>query len=801
LIDVPGTAWTLVPGEIVAHYRVISPIASGGMGQVYLAEDVRLGRKLALKVLEPRADPDDARTSRFEREARAISALNHPNIITIYDTGEVRGQRFIATEFIDGFTLRSLLGRGRIELRRALAIAMQMAEGLAVAHAAGVVHRDLKPENVMVRADGQVKVLDFGLAKVTGSDLLRQASEDATRRFETAEGQIMGTLRYMSPEQARGEETDSRTDVFALGVVLYEMLAGKPPFAGGSGADVISALILSEPAPLTHVPSELDRLVRTALRKHKGERYQSCAQLRDDLRTLLRTFDADGDTAQLPTPAVEPRSPTPSGGSLATPDRRSDSGSRGIGRRRRARRGIDSIAVLPLVNESGDRELDYLCDGLTERLINSLSPLPRLRVMARSTVFRYRSAVVDPRAVGHELEVRAVLLARVVRRGEALGVSAELVDTADGSQLWGAVLNRSAADLPSLEAEIARELTLALRLRLSRDQQRRLAKRHTASPAAYQLYLRGQYLANARTGQALREAQQLFEHAIVEDPDFALAYAALAGCQSLIAVNLRPSTVGATIRLAREAAHKALALDETLAEGHASLAFITFRFDWDWPRAEAEFARAIELNPGHAPTRQWHAMFLASRSRFDAALAEMQAALDLDPLSVVIQTGVGRILHFARRFDEALAQYDHVLRINPAYAQAYLDQSLTRLALGDHPGTRASLDRAEAASAGLSTVLLLRGLCAVREGCSEEGRRILGELESRHASGSAGVDDLALLAAALGDWDRALPWLKDACSRRAPFLGYVDVEPAMAPFRQHPGSRALLRQHGFDAIP
>jgi TolB-like protein/Tfp pilus assembly protein PilF len=784
----------------VAHYRVISPIASGGMGQVYLAEDVRLGRKLALKVLEPRPEPDEARTRRFEREARAISALNHPNVITIYDTGEVRGQRFIATEFIDGLTLRSLLGRGRIELRRALGIAMQMAEGLAVAHAAGVVHRDLKPENVMVRADGQVKVLDFGLAKVTGSDLLRQASEDATRRFETAEGQVMGTLRYMSPEQARGEETDSRTDVFALGVVLYEMLAGRPPFAGTSGADVISALIMSEPPPLTHVPSELDRLVRTALRKDKAQRYQSCAQLRDDLRRLLRTFDADGDTAPLPMPAVDPGSPTPHGVVIATPDRRSDSGAPATGRRR-GRRGIDSIAVLPLVNESGDRELDYLCDGLTERLINSLSPLPRLRVMARSTVFRYKSAVVDPRAVGHELEVRAVLLARVVRRGDALGVSAELVDTHDGSQLWGAVLNRTAADLPTLEADIARELTLALRLRLSRHQQRRLAKRHTASPAAYQLYLRGQYLANARTGEALREAQQLFERAIGEDPDFALAYAALAGCRSLIAVNLRPSTVGVTIRQAREAAHKALALDETLAEGHASLAFITFRFDWDWPRAEAEFARAIELNPGHAPTRQWHAMFLASRSRFDAALGEMQAALDLDPLSVVIQTGVGRILHFARRFEQALAQYDHVLRINPSFAQAYIDLSLTRLALGDYAGTRASLDRAEAASAGTSTVLLLRGLCAVREGRSDEGRRLLGELESRHASGSAGVDDLALLGAALGDWDRALPWLKDACSRRAPFLGYVDVEPAMAPFRQHPAARALLREHGFDAIP
>jgi len=456
---------------------------------------------------------------------------------------------------------------------------------------------------------------------------------------------------------------------------------------------------------------------------------------------------------------------------------------------------------MPLVNESGDRELDYLCDGLTESLINSLSPLPRLRVMARSTVFRYKSRDVDARDVGRELQVKAVLLARVIRRGELIGVSAELVDSADGSQLWGTSLNRAAGDLPALQAEIAREITQALRVRLTRDQKRRLTKRHTASPTAYQLYLRGQYLANARTGPALQEAQQLFESAVREDPDFALAYAGLAGCRSLIAVNLRPSTVGVTIRQAREAAHRALELDESLAEGHASLAFITFRFDWDWPRAEAEFTRALELNPGHAPTRQWHAMFLASRSRFDAALAEMQAALDLDPLSLVIQTGVGRILHFARRFEEALAQYEHVLRINPAFAQAYIDLSLTRLALVDYAGARTALDRAGELSPGVSTVLLLQGICAVREGRPDIGRHILDELESRHAAGTAGVDDLALLAATLGDWERALPWLTEACSRRAPFLGYVDVEPAMAPLRQHPEARALLQQHGFDAIP
>ena len=442
-----------------------------------------------------------------------------------------------------------------------------------------------------------------------------------------------------------------------------------------------------------------------------------------------------------------------------------------------------------------------LCDGLTESLINSLSQLPRLRVMARSTVFRYKLSDVDARAVGRELQVDAVLTGRVIQRGDTFTVSAELVDVDDGSRLWGTVLRRPASDVPTLQAEITRELTDALRPRLTSDQKKRLSKRHTVSATAYQLYLRGQYLSNMRTSHALLEAQRLFEGAVRDDPGYALAHAGLADCRSLIAVSLRPATVATMIGLAREAATRALELDESLAEGHASLAFIKFRFDWDWEAAEAEFARAIALNAGHAPTRQWHAMFLASRARFDAALTEMQVALDLDPLSLVIQTGIGRILHFARRFEDALAQYEHVLRINAAFGQTYIDLALTRLALHDFANVRAALNRADELSSGLSTVLLLRGLCAVREGLADEGRRILSELQQRYEHGAAGVDDLALLAATLGEWDRAIEWLKEACARRAPFLGYVDVEPAMAPLLHHPATRALLQRHGFDGVP
>ena len=351
--------------------------------------------------------------------------------------------------------------------------------------------------------------------------------------------------------------------------------------------------------------------------------------------------------------------------------------------------------------------------------------------MARSTVVRCCNPdVTDPRAIGRELGVQAVLTGRLTQRGETFAVSVALIDVEDGSQLWGTILHRPSRDLFTLQADIAHELTAALSVRLTREQKQRLARRHTANASAYRLYLRARYLCNQRTRPALEEAQMLLEQAVTEDADYALAYAALADCCSLLAVSLRPSSSGPTIRQAREAALKALALDDGLAEGHASLAFIAFRFDWDWPRAEAEFARALALNPGHAPSRQWHAMFLAARSRLDAALAEMRAALELDPLSLVVQTGVGRILHFARRFEDAVTQYEHVLQTNPSFGQAHLDLALTRLATGELAAARECLERAERLMGRVSTIMVVRGVCATREGRADEARSILAELQS-----------------------------------------------------------------------
>jgi eukaryotic-like serine/threonine-protein kinase len=785
--------WSLAPGDVLAHYRVISPLGSGGMGQVYLAEDVRLGRKLALKVLSPRALRDPERLRRFAREARTISSLNHPNILTIYDIGDAEGIQFIATEYIDGLTLRAVLDGGRLEVRRALDIAMQVGQALAAAHEAGVIHRDVKPENVMVRADGYVKVLDFGLVKLTSPD----SSPDATARTElvdTKEGLVMGSVSYMAPEQARGGDIDARVDLFAFGVVLYEMLAGEPPFKGGSVADVLGALLFKEPEPLVRVaqiPVQLDRIVNTALRKNRDQRYQTVAHLLADLRTVSRALDVRNESGWPETRRTE------------VPRTEQEQTSAGFAvpplapRRRRAKRVIDSLAVLPLVNQSQDQDLDYLSDGLTESLINNLSQIPRLRVMARSTVFGYKGQNPDPRVVGRQLDVKAVLTGHLRQRGNDYIVGAELVDVDDGAQLWGTLLNRRPSDVFVLQAEISRELTDALRLRLTRDEKSRLVKPHTVNAVAYQAYLRGRYFVNQRTVDALRESRLLFERAVAEDPRYALAYAGLADCCSLLAVSNRTPSLTGLIEQARTAAQTALTLDEGLAEAHASLAFIKFRFDWDWQGAEAAFTRALDLNPGHAPSRQWHAMFLASRGRFEMALGEMRRALQLDLLSLIIQTGIGRILHFAGRYDEALLQYEHVLQTNPGFAQTRIDLALTRLARAEYAAAREELDLAEGLFGSVSTIVLLKGICAVRDGHAGEGREAFKALEERYARGAAGPDDLALMAAVLGDWPLARRWLNEACALRAPFLGYVDVEPAMASLHEDAECRALLQRYGF----
>jgi eukaryotic-like serine/threonine-protein kinase len=800
-----------VIGRTISHYRILEKLGSGGMGDVYLAEDVRLGRKLALKVLAPKLVTDQERVRRFGQEARAASALNHPNILTIHDIGQADDVHFIATEFVEGETLRERLDRGRLTLREVLEIATQIGSALATAHDAGIVHRDVKPENVMLRRDGYVKVLDFGLAKLTVSGIANAAVDGMTRSIlETNPGVVLGTFSYMSPEQARGGAIDARSDIFSLGVMLYELIAGRLPFTGATPADVLGAILYVEPIPLSDVSSAPDGLVRVtgqAMSKRPEARHQTMNDLVSALIAVRQQIEhgASGhvgpsplDSAvSLPLDSVPSRHvQTSVSGAVPRPGLGTGSGA-APARKRRARRTIDSLAVLPLENASQNPEMEYLSDGITEAIINTLSQLPKLRVMARSTVFRYKGRPQEPQGIGRDLNVRAVLTGRVLHRGDMLTIGAELVDVDDGSQIWGGQFHRQFSGIFELQEQISNEMTDKLMPSLTGDQKKRLAKPATREAEAYRAYLKGRYLVNKRTAESFAKAIEHFEEAIAKDPSYAAAHAGLGETYALSAAlgfNLiaRPEE----IRRARAAAARAIELDEALVEGHALVAFLKFRFDWDWTGAELEFKRALALNPGHAPSHHSYAMFLGSRGRFDEALQEMRRAQQLDPLSLIVATGIGRILHFAGRFDEAIAQYRHVIQMDPTFSRVSFDLGLTLTAIGAYDDAIQELKKAGSQPFGL----MLTSLAQALAGHPDRARAALGPLEEYARAGTVGNDELAMVYAAIGESKRASELLERACEERAAALAYAGVEPVMEFLRTDSECRPVLERAGLIAL-
>ncbi|HEX8098249.1 MAG TPA: serine/threonine-protein kinase, partial [Pyrinomonadaceae bacterium] len=521
-------------GQSIRQYKIIKKLGAGGMGEVYLASDTRMGRKVALKILPSFFTRDEQRVRRFQQEARAVVALNHPNIVTTYDIGESDGVYYIATEWIEGETLRHRVAHTRMTLGDALDVITQTASALSAAHEAGIVHRDIKPENVMLRKDGYVKVLDFGLAKLTekGDGLADAGSDLATRMIvKTDAGVVMGTASYMSPEQARGLEVDARTDVWSLGVVLYEMLAGRRPFDGETPSDCIASILKSKPAPLSRytpgLPERLTRVVSRALAKEREKRYQSVGEMAQELRQIRQRVEFEIEFGAEPSYLPDKGAKPPKAGAKSPKDAPSTRRASLVSqqRRRPSRKTINSLAVLPLVNVGADPSAEYLTDGITESIINSLSPLPRLRVMARTTVFRYKGRDVDPQEVGRELGVRAVLAGRVRQFGETLVIGTELIDVEDGSQLWGEQYKRKFSDIFEVQEEISREISEKLQLRLTGEERKRVARRPTENAEAYKLYLKGQYEWNKFTPEGLRKALEYFNQAIAVDPAYALAYA------------------------------------------------------------------------------------------------------------------------------------------------------------------------------------------------------------------------------------------------------------------------------------
>jgi serine/threonine protein kinase/TolB-like protein/Tfp pilus assembly protein PilF len=1027
-------------GTQFGRYKIRSPLGAGGMGEVYLAEDTHLQRPVALKFLPPRFTADEARLRRFKQEARATSALNHPNIITIFEIGEAEGTHFIATEFIDGVNLRRHMERaGGLPTGEALDIALQAAGALDAAHTAGIVHRDIKPENIMVRPDGYVKVLDFGLAK------LAEAGEGAGQTL-TEPGMVIGTVAYMSPEQARGLDMDARTDIFSLGVVLYEMVCDRSPFDGETPTDMLVSILAQEPQPLSRYLSgaspEIQRIVSKALAKNRDERYQTVREMATDLRRLKQRleFEAEmGRSTQMgavsPTivsrtaPGVlEPdahtqvgEQPPPSSGSPLTagatlvdsirddstpeiahvlfmdlvgyskqvsgrqrqllqqlnlivrgtdefrraqavgqlisratgdgmalvffgnpespvrcalqlgaalrahPDielrmgihsgivyrdtniagekdvtgrginyaqrvmdcgdaghillskemrdvlcelgdweerlhdlgeaevkhgaliqiynlytdeagnpalpqkidrarrgatrqlkklRRTTTGE-GRGRsgkpatraagaaapRRSARRGptpaagpIDSLAVLPLRNDGNDPNAEYLSDGITESIINTLSQLPQLKVMARSTVFRYKGRETDAQEVGNDLGVRAVLMGRVLLIGDTLVIKAELVDVAEGTHLWGEQYRRKPADIFEVQEEIAREISRNLQIKLTGAEQRLLAKRYTDNADAYKLYLKGRFCLSKMTRDSLLSGIKFFNQSIELDGSYALAHAGLADAYYRLSGAYLPPKEA--MPQAKAAAEKALKIDWTLSEAHASLAVILAFYDWEWAEAESEYKRAIEYNPGNASAHHWYGWYLALMGRLDQAITEITQAYELDPGSLEINTDLGLSFFLARQYDQAIEQFRKSIEMDQSFITghfflgwAYEQKGETETAIAefqkvmqleDAPFIRAALGHVYAAS-----------------GRRAEAERVLDELQARQKLSHVSPYDFTIIYTALGERERAFECLEQAFENRSEALVWLKVDPRLDAIRTDPRFISIQRRVGL----
>ncbi len=802
-------------GQQLGAYQLQELLGRGGMGEVYLALDTRLQRKVAIKLLPARFTTDADRVRRFAQEARAASALNHPNILTIHEIGEVEDTHYIVTEYVAGETLRQRLttaSHKQLPLTEALTLTTQMAEALAAAHEAGIIHRDIKPENVMVRKDGYIKILDFGLAKLIEPNAPGVGIPIPPPTTSLTEaGVVMGTPRYMSPEQARGEKVDARTDIFSLGVMLYEMVAGQVPFAGATPSEMIAAILRDEPPPLTtDLPHELQRILRKALSKERRERYQTMTEMRADLNQCKQqSLSAEKNGV-----------PTVGASSLTSPM----AAARKLGRRRFVQatlvslvlivaatvyfsffggsgRAIDSLAVLPFVNVGANPDAEYLSDGVTDDLINKLAQLPKLKVMSRSAVFRYKGKETDAQQAGKALGVRAVLIGKVTPHGDDLDISVELVDVRDNSQLWGEKYKYKVSNLLPVQTDLARAVLQQLRLRLSGEDKQRLAKRGTDNPEAYELYMKGRFYRHASQFEKLEKAIEYLRQAIAKDARFALPYV------ELVDMYVGMATRGATytiahqeaVQKAKEAAAKAVELDDTLAEVHFALAQIARSFDWDWNTAEREYQRAIALSPNYAEAHHNYAHYLVAQGRFDEALTESLRALAADPLDIGINFHLGWHYFRTRQDEQAVAQLKKTVALDPNYSGAHAVLALAYGELGRYPEAFAEIQKNQDLK-GRD----LRGnwgriyaLAGQRDKAQKLLTQLLAEtqLPGKHVS----PYNIAVIYASLGEKEQAFAWLEKALAERdgnLPDPG-LKTDRLFDNLHSDPRFTDLLRRMGF----
>jgi serine/threonine protein kinase/Flp pilus assembly protein TadD len=814
-------------GERFAHYKIVRQIGVGGMGEVYLADDEKLDRRVAIKILNERFGKNDSHLQRFIREAKSASSLNHPNILVIHEISVGEDANFIVSEFVEGRTLRDMIGRSELKVSDVLDITIQIAEALVAAHGAGIVHRDIKPENIVVRPDGYVKVLDFGLAKLVRPQHPFLGEGDKTAiQHHTSQGVIMGTVSYMSPEQAKGESVDERTDIFSLGVVVYELLAGSNPFQGDSMSETFANLINAEPAslalPESSASQELQRIVSKMLRKQKGARYQTSKELLVDLKALKENIAFDeklgnssadariNSTSSLPKPTSEiDRGKTTGSISKGRPAIVSSiivgliaivaigvayyfyaSRQSPVSNERR------SLAVLPFTNASQDANAEYLADGVSESIINNLSQLSGLKVMSRNSSFRFRSDQPDTRAIASQLNVENLVTGDIKQVGDKLVINVRLVNAADDSQIWGNQYVSSLTDVIAAQNDIAQAVARNLKVKLTPSDTAQLNKRYTENVEAYQLYLRGRFHVFKLLPDEIRQGIGYFQQAIDLDPNYALAYAGLADAYRSLAIGSEISPPD-SFHKARAAANRAIEIDDTVSYGHTALGMTMFWADWNWDGAEQQLRRAIELNPNDVSAHLFYAHLLSNTGRHQEALSEVRLARELDPLFPFAGALEGQFLFHAGKHDDAIDRLQKTIELAPNFWMPHLFLSMVYVDKGMVQEALIEARRARALSAASTFSIALESYTLAKMGNREEAEKVLGEMMEIAGTRGMPPTHIALAYNGLGDTERAIEWLEKGFADHDPKMAFLKVDPKWNNLRSSPRFIELMTRMGL----